>query len=51
MATVPGALLLIGLVHTVNINGWPSFSDDEGTYVAQAWAAFHGAPGALHVLV
>lgn len=34
------AVLLIVLVHLVNINNWPLFFDDEGTYVAEAWAVF-----------
>jgi Dolichyl-phosphate-mannose-protein mannosyltransferase len=32
--------LLIALVHVVNINNWPVFFDDEGTYVAEAWAVY-----------
>jgi hypothetical protein len=35
-------LLAIGLLHLVNLNGWPIFFDDEGTYVAQAWATYQG---------
>lgn len=34
------AVLLIAVVHLVNINNWPLFFDDEGTYVAQAWAVY-----------
>jgi hypothetical protein len=36
-----GAALLIacGLLHAINLNGWPErVGDDEGTYAAQAWA-------------
>lgn len=35
-------LTLIGSVQLVNLGGWPVFGDDEGTYVAQAWATFGG---------
>ncbi|MEE1756261.1 ArnT family glycosyltransferase [Streptomyces sp. SP18CS02] len=35
-------LLAIGVVQGVNIAGFPSFSDDEGTYLAQAWAVQQG---------
>src|SRR3954451_21463084 len=31
-------LILIGVVHGVGMNSYPAFSDDEGTYMAQAWA-------------
>ena len=34
------AVLFIALVHVVNINNWPLFFDDEGTYVAEAWAVY-----------
>ena len=33
-------VLFIALVHLVNINNWPLFFDDEGTYVAEAWAVY-----------
>ncbi|WP_336922075.1 DUF2079 domain-containing protein [Aquipuribacter sp. SD81] len=32
------ALAVVGLAHSVNLAGWPRFSDDEGTYFSQAWA-------------
>ncbi|MFG3495175.1 ArnT family glycosyltransferase [Streptomyces sp. NPDC047928] len=35
-------LLVIAVVQAVNISGFPSFSDDEGTYLAQAWAVQQG---------
>lgn len=39
--TIAGiALLLIAIVHLININNWPLFFDDEGTYVAEAWAVY-----------
>lgn len=39
--TVVGvAVLLIALLHLININNWPLFFDDEGTYVAEAWAVY-----------
>lgn len=34
------SVLFIALVHLVNINNWPLFFDDEGTYVAEAWAVY-----------
>ncbi|GAA4903189.1 ArnT family glycosyltransferase [Streptomyces coeruleoprunus] len=37
-----GLLLAIAVVQGVNIAGFPSFSDDEGTYLAQAWAIQQG---------
>lgn len=36
------AMLAIAVAHGVNVNGWPVFGDDEGTYVAQAWAVLRG---------
>jgi hypothetical protein len=33
---------LVAAVHATGITRWPSFSDDEGTYVAQAWAVANG---------
>ena len=39
--TVVGvAVLVIALVHVVNLSNWPLFFDDEGTYVAEAWAVY-----------
>lgn len=38
---VTGVLLLTvcGVLHAINLNGWPErVGDDEGTYAAQAWA-------------
>jgi len=37
---VGAAIVLIALVHLININNWPVFFDDEGTYVAEAWAVY-----------
>jgi 4-amino-4-deoxy-L-arabinose transferase-like glycosyltransferase len=37
---VGAAILLIALVHVTNIGSWPLFFDDEGTYVAEAWAVY-----------
>jgi 4-amino-4-deoxy-L-arabinose transferase-like glycosyltransferase len=34
------AVLVIAVVHLVNLNNWPLFFDDEGTYVAEAWAVY-----------
>ncbi|MDF2443205.1 MAG: hypothetical protein JWR01_1408 [Subtercola sp.] len=36
-----GVLLLVAVVLAAGATGWPSFTDDEGTYVAQAWAVLH----------
>ena len=33
-----GALALVGAVHAIGAHGAPGLVDDEGTYVAQAWA-------------
>jgi Dolichyl-phosphate-mannose-protein mannosyltransferase len=33
-----GALALVGAVHAIGTHGAPGLVDDEGTYVAQAWA-------------
>lgn len=42
-ATILGAIVLIVVtVHGVNITGYPSVGDDEGTYLAQAWAVQQG---------
>ena len=35
-------LALVTAVHATGITRWPGFSDDEGTYVAQAWAVLNG---------
>jgi hypothetical protein len=40
--TVVGlGLLLVGVVHSLNLAGWPRYWDDEGTYFSQAWAVQH----------
>jgi len=31
-------LLLVGVVHSLNLAGWPRYWDDEGTYYSQAWS-------------
>ncbi|MBJ7357225.1 glycosyltransferase family 39 protein [Nocardioides sp.] len=31
-----------GLVHGLNIAGWPAYFDDEGTYLSQAFAVYGG---------
>ena len=37
------AVLIVGLVARCwNLTGYPQFSDDEGTYLAQAWAVQNG---------
>jgi 4-amino-4-deoxy-L-arabinose transferase-like glycosyltransferase len=36
-----GLLLVVWLVQGWNIMGYPTVSDDEGTYLAQAWALQH----------
>ena len=33
--------LAIGVVQAIGLSGWPARYDDEGTYVAQAWAVTH----------
>ena len=39
---VVGLLLaLAAVVHASGMSRWPGFADDEGTYVAQAWAVQH----------
>jgi hypothetical protein len=39
---VAGLLLIVGLVHAVGYDRFPGrINDDEGTYVAQAWAVQH----------
>ena len=42
-ATVAALLVIVGLVLGIGITRYPGFADDEGTYVAQAWALGHGA--------
>ncbi|GAB3316492.1 hypothetical protein GCM10027451_33430 [Geodermatophilus aquaeductus] len=34
-------LLLVGVMHSVNLAGWPQYWDDEGTYYSQAWSVQH----------
>ncbi|HVD14076.1 MAG TPA: hypothetical protein VNK73_06480 [Actinomycetota bacterium] len=34
-------LVVVGVVHAVGMSGAPQRVDDEGTYVAQAWAVLH----------
>lgn len=35
-------LLAVGIAHALNMAGWPGrVNDDEGTYVAQAWAVLY----------
>jgi len=43
LAIVGGLLLIVGVVLGTGITGFPSLADDEGTYVAEAWALNHGA--------
>lgn len=31
-------LLVVGVLHSVNLAGWPRYWDDEGTYYSQAWS-------------
>ena len=39
---VAGLLLVVGLVHAIGYDRYPGrINDDEGTYVAQAWAVQH----------
>ena len=35
-------VLVTGLVHGLNVAGWPAFFDDEGTYLSQAYATYGG---------
>jgi hypothetical protein len=35
-------LALVAVVQGWNITGYPAIGDDEGTYLAQAWAVLHG---------
>ncbi|NUR59511.1 MAG: phospholipid carrier-dependent glycosyltransferase [Catenulispora sp.] len=39
---ITGLVLLVVAVQGVNIANFPTVSDDEGTYLAQAWAIQHG---------
>ncbi len=41
---VGGLLAVVAVVHASGAGGYPGFADDEGTYVAQAWAVMtqHG---------
>jgi hypothetical protein len=34
-------LVVVGVAHAVGMSGAPQRADDEGTYVAQAWAVLH----------
>jgi hypothetical protein len=45
LAAYAPALLIAAVVAVqfVNITGYPAIDDDEGTYLAQAWAVRHGA--------
>ena len=36
-----GILLIAGLAHGINMFHYPYIEDDEGTYMAQAWAVIH----------
>lgn len=39
LIVLAGLLVTLGAVNAWNLNGWPGrINDDEGTYVAQAWA-------------
>lgn len=45
-----GTLVAVGYVHAVDLAGWPTLAnDDEGTYMARAWAVQTGR-GAHHSL-
>ena len=42
LVVVAGVLLTVGLVHAIGYDRFPGrINDDEGTYVAQAWAVQH----------
>lgn len=43
LAIVLALLVIVGLVLGIGITRYPALADDEGTYVAQAWALGHGA--------
>ena len=34
-------LLVVGVVHSLNLAGWPRYWDDEGTYYSQTWSVQH----------
>src|ERR1700689_2891898 len=41
-AVLAGLLVVVGLATAWNLEGWPGrVDDDEGTYVAQAWAIIY----------
>lgn len=42
VAILTGLIAAVVLVQGWNIAGYPTVSDDEGTYLAQAWAIQHG---------
>jgi hypothetical protein len=42
LVIVTALVLLVVAVQGVNIDNFPTVSDDEGTYLAQAWAIQHG---------
>ena len=42
LLTLAGVLAVVGAAMAWNLQGWPGrVNDDEGTYVAQAWAMLH----------
>jgi hypothetical protein len=41
LALLAALLVVVGVVHAVGMGGAPQRVDDEGTYVAQAWAVLH----------
>jgi Dolichyl-phosphate-mannose-protein mannosyltransferase len=42
LAVLAGLLVIVGLATSWNLEGWPGrVDDDEGTYVAQAWAILY----------
>jgi 4-amino-4-deoxy-L-arabinose transferase-like glycosyltransferase len=43
LLVVAGLLLVVLLVQGWNITGYPGITDDEGTYLAQAWAVQQGS--------
>ncbi|GAA1833223.1 hypothetical protein GCM10009682_59520 [Luedemannella flava] len=42
MLVIAALLVVVGCVYLPNIGGFPGASDDEGTYLAQAWASQQG---------
>ena len=40
--TILALVAVTGLVHGLNVAGWPAFFDDEGTYLSQAFATYNG---------